>query len=507
VGLTRDVGDPPRWDVDGPLLWVFNLHYFGFLEGLPRDDQARLVLDWIDRYPPSARRPGWMPYPLSLRLRSWIRRLFEEDWGGPHRGRVLASIEAQGDCLADTAELHLRGNHLLENALTLRLLAACLRGPPVERWRRLADAVLDRELPEQFLPDGGHFERSPMYHALLLQGLLDLVNVLREADSLRGRLLERLPGMLGYLAALRHPDGEIALFNDAAFEIAPHPSALLEYAARLGLETPAVGAASFPDTGYSVWKAGGDALIVDAGPVGPDYVPAHAHGDIFSFELSLDSRRVVVDGGTSTYEVGPERKWARSTRAHNTVEIAGVDQCEFFGAFRVGRRGCPHDVTTRTSGAGLRVAGWHDGYRHLPGRPIHHRTLEWVYPPAALLVWDVVTSAAPHPAVSRLRFAPDARVRTLGSQEASIEIGGRELRVRSFGGELTPESGHYAPRFGERRVCPVLSLRKGSGPEFGYVLAPRDVATRIDAHGADVAGRRIRRQDRGATGARAGETP
>jgi hypothetical protein len=32
-------------------------------------------------------------------------------------------------------------------------------------------------LPEQILPDGGHFERSPMYHATLLEDLLDLVQL------------------------------------------------------------------------------------------------------------------------------------------------------------------------------------------------------------------------------------------------------------------------------------------------------------------------------------------
>ncbi len=102
---------------------------------------------------------------------------------------------------------------------------------------------------------------------------------------------------------------------------------------------------------------------MDAGPIGPDYLPGHGHGDMFSYELSLDGRRVVVDGGTSTYEAGPERDWVRSTRAHNTVEIAGEDQCEFFGAFRVGRRGRPRDVAAEVTADGLHVAGWHDGYR------------------------------------------------------------------------------------------------------------------------------------------------
>jgi uncharacterized heparinase superfamily protein len=504
VGLTRVVGDPPQWDMDAPLLWLFNLHYFAFLDRLPLPDQVRLVLDWIERYRPSPRRPGWMPYPIALRLRHWTKRLFAaEAWPSSERRRLLASLEAQANCLADTLEHHLRGNHLLESALTLKFLAACFRGGSAERWNRLGDALLEEELREQFLPDGGHCERSPMYHALLTQGLLDLVNVLPESDSQRSRLLERLPAILGFLAALRHPDGEIALFNDAAFGIAPEPAALLEYASGLGLRASPVGPGVFPETGYYVWGAGRDALMVDAGPIGPDYLPAHGHGDIFSFELSLDGRRVVVDGGTSTYEAGQERDWVRSTRAHNTVEIAGADQCEFFAAFRVGRRGRPRDVTAEVSDAGLHVSGWHDGYRRLPGRPVHHRELE-LAPPGAVLVWDTVESRVEQPAVSRLRFPPGARVRTQGPLEASAEVEGLPLRMRAFGGEVILEASYYAPRFGERLSCPALALRKGKEPEFGYVLAREDVPTRIDPGGADVAGRRVARRARRVTSALAG---
>jgi hypothetical protein len=234
---------------------------------------------------------------------------------------------------------------------------------------------------------------------------------------------------------------------------------------------------------------------VDAGPIGPDYLPGHGHGDIFSFELSVDGCRIVVDGGTSTYEAGKERDWVRSTRAHNTVEIAGADQCEFFAAFLVGRRGRPRDVTAEVSEEGLHVAGWHDGYRRLQGRPVHHREVDYV-PPGVLLVWDTVESGRPQPAISRVRFAPGAHVRSRGPRDVAIEIEGRELVVRAFGSDIVIESDHYSPRFGERLSCPVLALRKGQGTEFGYTLARRDVPTQIDAGGADVAGRRVARRAR-----------
>ena len=501
VGRTLEVGRPPHWTVDAPLLWLFNLHYFAWLGALPQDQRRQLALDWIERCPPSAGHPGWMAYPLSLRLREWTAlAATAETWPEAERARLFASIEAQADCLADSLEWHLRGNHLLESAITLKALAAGFRGPAVARWERRADAVLDRELGAQFLLDGGHVERSPMYHARLAWGLLDLLNVLPEADETRVRVEQRLPSILHFVSTLRHPDGEIALFNDAAFDIVPEPGAILAYARRLGLETPEFSAGSFPETGYHVWRSGGDALLVDAGPLGPDYLPAHGHGDIFSFELSLGGQRVVVDGGTSSYEAGPERDWARSTRAHNTVEIAGADQAEFFGAFRVGRRGRPRDVEARVTPAGLRVSGWHDGYRRLRGRPVHRRELE-LAAPGVLAVWDTVDSALP--AVSRVRFAPGARVRIEGVGAAAIDVAGLALRLESFGAGLRLEDGHYAPRFGERVPCSVLALQRDGAPEFGYVLARSGGALRIDASAAEAAGCTIRRGSRGAGGAAA----
>jgi hypothetical protein len=334
-----------------------------------------------------------------------------------------------------------------------------------------------------------------MYHALLLHGLLDLVNVLPERDVRRVRLLERLPALLRFLAAMRHPDGEIALFNDAALGIAPAPGALLDYAVRLGAQAPAFASGSFPDSGYHVWRRGADALFVDAGPIGPDYLSVHGHGDVFSWELSLDGRRVVVDGGTSTYEAGEERAWVRSTRAHNTVEIGGTDQCEFFAAFRVGRRARPRDVVARVADDGLHLSGWHDGYRRLAGRPVHHRELELV-PSGALAVWDTVESGVSHAAVSRVRFPPGARVRLEGVTGAAVEVEGVSLALRAFGGDLTLEDGHYAPSFGKRLTCPVLALRQGPRPEFGYLLARAGVSARIDPAGADVAGRPVPRRNR-----------
>jgi uncharacterized heparinase superfamily protein len=132
---------------------------------------------------------------------------------------------------------------------------------------------------------------------------------------------------------------------------------------------------AFEDAGYFGIRDGGDLLIADCGRVGPDHLPAHAHGDILSFEWSVGGQRVVVDAGVAEYNPGKWRRYSRSTRAHNTVTVGGEDQCEFWKAFRVGRRA---NVTlNRYSGAeGLTLDGSHDGFTHLDAAPVHRRQLE-----------------------------------------------------------------------------------------------------------------------------------
>ncbi len=70
------------------------------------------------------------------------------------------------------------------------------------------------------------------------------------------RIEQRLPAILRFAAAMRHPDGEIALFADAAIGIAPEPGALLGYARRLGLDAPEFASGTFPETGYHVFRSG-----------------------------------------------------------------------------------------------------------------------------------------------------------------------------------------------------------------------------------------------------------
>ena len=91
-------------------------------------------------------------------------------------------------------------------------------------------------------------------------------------------------------------------------------------------------------------------LLIDVAPIGPDYLPGHAHADTLSYELSLYGKRVLVNSGTSRYGSGPKRDWERSTAAHNTVEVDGQSSSETWSGFRVARRAYPFDVLVEQKG-------------------------------------------------------------------------------------------------------------------------------------------------------------
>jgi len=235
--------------------------------------------------------------------------------------------------------------------------------------------ILRQEIREQILPDGGHFERSPMYHSLVLEDLLDLINLATVFPSAVptsdcGMWRDTASSMLGWLASMSHSNGQISFFNDAAFGIAPEQAALKHYADRLGV----IGRkCRLNESGYVRLERGSIVVLFDAAPIGPDYQPGHAHADTLSVEVSNRGKAVLVNSGTSTYEAGFLRSQQRSTPAHNTASVDGLDSSEVWSAFRVARRARPFDV--KTDHYSFAEAA-HSGYHRLSHPVTHRRRLE-----------------------------------------------------------------------------------------------------------------------------------
>ncbi len=399
---------PPDWALPGvERLRRFHLHYGEEILGWSRRGDvaaaAAGLAAWIGENPP---RPGdaWHPYPLSTRVGNWIAALSLEP--SLATGEVAQSLRRQLAYLERNVEDDVLGNHVIRNARALVLGGRALGDR--ELLRRGVE-LLRREVPEQVLSDGGHYERSPVYHLVVLRDLLEA-----RAAAEQDWLDEPIERMRRFAAGMRRPDGLPAPFNDAPFELAPD----------LDLPGPEPGTSVFEETGYVVVREGAVWLAFDCGPPSPPFLPAHAHADALSFQLWVGGEPVVVDPGTSTYEPGSERNYERSTRAHATATVDGREQFETWGAFRTGAL----PAVRLVSASPLTGEVSYDGIRHR--RRIDLTELE-------VVVADEVSGD--RPVESRLPLA-----RTL------------DVAVDAW------ESGWISERLYERRELPV-AVRRGSG--------------------------------------------
>jgi len=344
-------------------LWTYTLTYFDWLDS--RVDGLALIHDFIRQT--ATIRDGFEPYPTSLRLLNWRNFIRVNGVDDP---LIEQHLYQQTALLRTRLEYHLGGNHLLENACALTVMAVHFRHRP---WFAAGAALLRAQLAEQILTDGGHYERSPVYHQLLTNRLLTVYETLR-ADTwsndpdLGGYIQEKIAAMLNWLVTVTFRDGSVPMVNDAAHGIAPTTAQLLAKARPLNF-APAL--TTLTDSGYRMLTTDRLELFIDVGPVGPDHQPGHAHADTFSFVLHVDGQPLVVDPGTSTYRAGERRSWERSTAAHNTVTVGGHNSSEIWSTFRLGRR-ARVQLHTDTPSC---VEATHTGYAHLTEQHTRRWTL------------------------------------------------------------------------------------------------------------------------------------
>ncbi len=463
---------------DMPKLWRYNLHYFDYLHDPQRsfENKCFLISDWIQHNPPGTG-DAWEPYTVSLRIVNWIKFFLlptgahvEEHSEGVLRREWEQSLYQQALWLEQNIEYHILANHYLKNGVALFFAGFYFHGADGDRWFRKGLEILKEEIKEQFLPDGGHFERSPMYHSICVVDYLDILNLTKSSPSVfshesTDKFIGKLTTALDFLNGICLPDGGIPLFNDSAFGIAPAPSQIFDYAERvIGYTQPpqstSLTVTSFSASGYYACRKANDMIIIDCGSIGPDYQPGHAHCDTLSYELAIDGRRVVVDSGVFNYEPSQERAYARSTRAHNTAIVDGEEQSEVWGVFRVARRARPiQGRIDKTEDGAVLFEGAHDGYRRLTGKPIHHRRIgydeqgRWV-------VTDELTGTGIHQMETIIHIHPDFTIVRSGDESFRVEHCGNLIAIVEVlsVSQVAVEMGCYFPEFGLSYKNPMIAF-------------------------------------------------
>jgi hypothetical protein len=333
-GETHSIGTPVNWchNPSDDIEWQIVLHKFFHAPALVQrwldsgEERHILLLgahigSWTGQVP-----PGFIAADVTgRRIRNWVYALslLDDDW--PELAQAMAkSIREQ--------VLWLIGNlHPARNHRTLELFAIYIAGVWLRNaeWSRFALSELLINARCDFLPDGAHAELSTHYHCIALRNLIETMHLADDNDLPIPDELRDIIARASHFAHMLHkPDGTIPALSDADVG---------DYRAMLGTGSKPKLIECFPDAGYVILRdrkaqagdAMGQYLVLDCGDIGAGN---HGHLDCLSFEFAALGRSMIVDPGRYTYHEGGDFNWRaafRQTRAHNVVQVDGLEQTHY----------------------------------------------------------------------------------------------------------------------------------------------------------------------------------
>lgn len=336
------------------ILWTYNLCYFDFLNQneLSVDEGLRLINNFID----FETKTGNDSYPLSLRVINWIKFLSKHNIQSP---KIANAIYLQCNRLINRIEYDTLGNHLIENGMALYWASYFFKD---QNFYNKSKNIILKELKEQILADGGHFELSPMYHQIILHRVLECLyleskNVFFKDDEFKENLTIKATLMLSWIEQLTFSNNQVPNVNDSDNNIAINIQQIRSLAQLLGIKPLST---NLKESGYRLIRKKKYECFIDIGTICSSYQPAHTHSDIFNFLLNVNNVPLIVEVGISTYEKNKRRHLERSTKSHNTVIVNETDPIETWSSFRVAKRAKVDIISEEDQ---VEYIAKHDGYK------------------------------------------------------------------------------------------------------------------------------------------------
>ena len=477
---------------------------------------------WLEQCP-FGRGMNWRsPLELAIRLINWVWAidLIRES------GLVTGKFQ---DHLRHAAYLHLweitrkysRGssanNHRIGEAAGVFIASSYFRElDDAGRWQRESRQILDEEIIAQTYADGGSREQAVGYHVFVFQFLLLSAIVARKTGAdFPEAYWSRLERMLEFLGTLSEggasppmigdsDDGYVLDLGDsrelrALFCIGAVLFARADFKAWTGgYAEPAcwlLGRASraefdalppapagelltsggLPDSGYYLLQCGHQgavdriSVVFDCGELGFKSIAAHGHADALSFTLRAFGCDVFIDPGTYDYFSFPAwREYFRSTRAHNTVVVDGLDQSIILGPFLWGSAAEAQCVAWEPGIQGGRVVGHHNGYARLTDPVLHRRVVSLDAELRVLTIRDDIVAQGSHDVVVYFHLAEDAVVSAEQPNRYRIDVGGgtvtleldSHMTVETLRGSEDPIGG-WVSRGYHRKVPSTVLIARG----------------------------------------------
>lgn len=461
------------------------------------DKGFSLIEDWQSRCGRIIMGDKWNAYVIAERLMNWIgfysvyhSFCYEPD-------QYIGWIASQTLELRNSIEYQMGANHLLSEARALMYAGAFLKNKKIYEFGK---QVLVDEFKKQFLDDGGNYERSISYHVEALQQYFEATILMHDINDLEAMPFHTMlirPYI--FLNSMVGADGHIPLINDSAYDYPFSACDFLNTTNILyGLKAPKAVEGDYsgrwkrdeslfikinwssdpfyPDTGFLMehYEVGdrGYSLFFDAGDIGADENPGHAHADSLNVLWSEEEKVIFSDSGVFTYKPGSGRDKCRGTASHNTIEIDGKDSAEVWAAFRVAKRGKTTVKAYSNNADRLDITASHDGYCKVLKQPVlHTRRVRLNKKSGEIRIDDLLDGKGKHRAALRFHLSPDCKVELVGNKtalidnkylfECSCEIGLEDCQIAEYFGKPRYSKCIKADFLidGEMRISSILKIK------------------------------------------------
>jgi hypothetical protein len=469
------------------------------------DEAVQQMLSWIEQNPTGIGINWQSSLEIAIRTISWMWTLFflrSSDSLTENAARTIGnSLFAQLAHIHRHISLYSSPNtHLIGEAAALFIAGLVFEDG---KWLDAGAAILARESEKQIWPDGVYAENSSYYHCYALDFYLQAWILARQNGyPFAEAIPPKIEAMLHVILHLARPDGAIPLLGDddggralaldqrtyRSFHDALCAGSILfrrgdfKQQSR-GFAQEALwyfGAGAFddfgsiaerspsenhlycPSAGYLAhrtgWEPSDSYLGFDFGGLGM-LTGGHSHADALSVTLFAGGKELLVDPGTFVYNGAPDwRRYFRSTAAHNTVVVDGLDQAPMSGTFRWGTSlDC---IGSRSTGLPVEYAeGEHRGYASLG---ITHRRAVVEIPGKYWVLLDELRGAGDHTFDFHFHFGPEVEMESFEyrAESNSVVAWSAGLLFATFtsapmGAELS--SGWMSQGYGHKQ--PIRSLR------------------------------------------------
>ena len=221
-------------------------------------------------------------------------------------------------------------------------------------------------------------------------------------------------------------------------------------------------------------------LVVVAGPQ-EGLSCGHAHADALSVQLAVNGREWLIDPGTGRY-VGDQgqREYFRSTAAHNTMRVDGLEQGEMTEPFKWGSRLQARTIQWVAGKTFDLFSGSHTGYTRLPQPVVHERTVLG-FKDRFWLVRDRALGTGEHRIDLAWQLAPGFSPRCTGASSAVVwrrdEEGLVLMPAEGHGWSQEISPGKDAPTYGRIEPSYVLSFRGAANLPIDFAVLVLPIQT------------------------------